>query len=488
MSGAVSFRRMGPLDLLAPEPDPLLGGPPPRNAYVELHNPIAAAERPSEFGPADRDRISERWGVDLASSFLAERIALYQAVLDDRLADGDLDGDDRDVVAHVAHTLGLSAADLRPAHERAFGVAVEAAVADNALSDSERGLLYTLQHTLGFDPDVAGGAYDVFARRRLLTVVARALADGEVTPAEADEIDRACEALSVTVPEDLARRLADAAARWQARNGALPEVRVGIALEPGEVGHVWSTGATWQTVDGVRLRAASDDHRAALLSGRAAGLRVPDTALEGAAEAGEVVLTSRRLLLRPAQGEPTGVPLGRLADALGFENGVVVRTTGNRRTVLRLAGDAGAFHTLLLRLLRPPPEPTEAPPPPRPAPTGEVSFRASGVKWRAVDEGLVASSERLRTAIGKGATTRLRLGGAPLADVPTAGEVVVSDRALTLTGMGRTETFPLAAMRPPRRFINGLLVRAEQRAVLIDAGGRTDALYTTLRRALAGPD
>ena len=478
---------MGPLDLLTPEPDPPWGGPPPRNAYVELHNLIAAAERPSEFGPADRDRISERWGVDLASSFPAERLALYGALLDDALASGSrLTGEERALLAHVADTLALSAADLRPAHERAFAVAVEAAVADDALSDDERGLLYTLQHTLGFDPDVAGGAYDVFARRRLLAVVARALADGEVSPAEADEVDRACDALSVTVPEDLAGRLAEASARWQARNGALPEVRVGLSLEAGEVGHVWSTGAEWQTVDGVRLRAESDDHRAALLSGRAAGLRVPDTTLEGRAETGDVVLTSRRLLLRPAQGEPAEIPLGRVADALRFENGVVVRTTGNRRTLVRLAGDAEAFHTLLLRVLRP--APAEAPPPPRPAPTGEVSFRASGVKWRAVDEGMVASSDRLRTAIDKDATTHLRLGGAPLADVPTAGEVVVSDRALTLSGMGRTETFPLGAMRPPRRFVNGLLVRGESQAVLVDAGGRTDALHTTLRRALGGPD
>ena len=473
---------MGPLDLLAPEPDPLLGGPPPRNAYVELHNLIAAAERPSEFGPADRDRISERWGVDLASSFLAERLALYQAVLDDRLADGDLDGDDRDVVAHVAHTLGLSAADLRPAHERAFGVAVEAAVADNALSDSERGLLYTLQHTLGFDPDVAGGAYDVFARRRLLTVVARALADGEVTPAEADEIDRACEALSVTVPEDLAGRLADAAARWQARNGALPEVRVGIALEPGEVGHVWSTGATWQTVDGVRLRAASDDHRAALLSGRAAGLRVPEMARRGRTDIGDVVVTDRRLVLLPARGGEVEHALRSLAAVFRFSNGVVVRTKGDRWTFLDAEGDEDTLHTVLARLLAPAPPPSDA--------NGEVFFKASHAWWRRVDEErLRESGKRLRTALDTGETAGLRVSGDGLSGRASKGEVAVTDRALVLTpGRGGREEVLLAEMRPPLLFRNGVLVRAGRRAVLVDVGGRSEALHTTLRRALPSPD
>ena len=479
---------MGPLDLLTPEPTPLFGGPPLRNAYVELHNLIAAAERPNEFGPVDRDRISERWGVDLASSFLAERLALYQALLGDALATGDLTGAERGLLAHVADTLALAPADLRPAHERAFGQAVEAAVADDVLSDDERGLLYTLQHTLGFDPDVASGAYDVFARRRLLAVAARALADGEVSPAEADEVDRACEALGVEVPEDLAARLAEASARWGARHGGAPEIRVGLPLRSGERSYFMGTNVTWQGVDGVALWDALSErgglHR--LRTGGVAALPVPRTALVGDARRGHVVLTNQRLFTRPARGEPDEYPLEDVVRVLRFANGAFVETRNGVRVLFDLGADTEEAVALLLWLLRPAPT-SDEPPPPRPAPAGEVSFRASGVKWRAVDEGRVAS-DRLRTAIDAGTTADLRLGGAPLADVPTAGEVVVSDRAFTLSGMGRTETFPLATMRPPRRFVNGLLVRGESRAVLVDAGGRTGALYTTLRRVLAGPD
>ena len=475
---------MGPLDLLTPEPAPLLGGPPARNAYVELHNLIAAAERPSEFGPADRDRIGRRWGVDLASSFPAERLALYQTLLDDALADGDLGGAERALLAHVADTLALSDAALRPAHERAFGRAVEAAVADDALTDDERGLLYTLQHTLGFDPDLADGAYDVFARRRLLTVVAHALADGEVSPAEAGEVDRACEALSVTVPGDLAGRLAEAEAQWRARRGALPEVHVSLPLRPGETPHFMSANAMWQGVDGVALWNALSDSGGLdrLRDEDVAALSVPKSAFSGDAERGHVVLTSERLLARPACGEPDDYPLEGVVRVLRFSNGVVVETRDGARTLFDFGADTGEATALLFRLLRPALEP------PRPAPTGEVFFRASGVSWQAVDEEVAASSPRLRAALETGETSGLRLGGAALADVPTRGEAVVSDRALVLSGAGERAEYPLAEMRPPRRFLNGLLVRAGPRAVLVDAGGRTDALYTTLRRTLAGPD
>ena len=482
MRGAVSFRRMGPLDLLAPETDPLLGGPPPRNAYVELHNLIAAAERPSEFGPADRDRISERWGVDLASSFLAERIALYQAVLDDRLADGDLDGDDRDVVAHVARTLGLSAADLRPAHERAFGVAVEGAISDDCLSVEERLLLYTLQHTLGLDPRLADGAYDVFARKRLLSAVARVLCDGEVTPAEAEEIERVRGALSVDVPDRLRALLAEASARWQARHGTLPRVRVGIGLQSGETGHFWSTGARWQPVNGTRLRAASDDHRRALQTGRTGRLRVPEMALHGRTDVGDVVVTDRRLVLLPARGGEVEHALRSLSAVFRFSNGVVVRTEGDRWTFLDTEGDEDALHTVLARLLAPAPPPSDA--------DGEVFFKASHAWWRHVDEGrLRESGKRLRTALDTGATAGLRVSGDGLSGRASKGEVAVTDRALVLTsGRGGREEVLLAEMRPPLLFRNGVLVRAGRRAVLVDVGGRSEALHTTLRRALASPD
>lgn len=475
---------MGPLDLLNPEPAPLFGGPPARNAYVELHNLIAAAAGPSEFGPSDRERISARHGVDLATSFLAERSALYGALLDERLAAGHLRRSDRALLDHVADTLALSGAERRPAHERAFARAVEAAIADDALSDDDRRLLYTLQHTLGFDPRVTDGVYGVFARRRLLAVVAHALADGEVSPDEADEIGRVCEALSVEVPDDVAGRIARASARWQMRNGTLPVVRDEVDLAPGEVAHLQTSSARWRAVDGERLYGASERHETALQTGRTSGLRVPAPTLVGPTRTGGVVITNQRVVLRPARGLPVDVPLRRLAAAFLFANGVVVRTRGGQWTLFDLDGDEETAYAILLRVLRPiQPGTVDG----GGAETRSArSFQATA-RWRDVDlDALMDLGDVYSSALREGRTERLRIAGDVLSPRGVRGSVSVVGRSLVLRWAGRTEEVPLTAADPPRRFANGVLVRVDGApSLLVDAGDRTKDLVAALEAALA---
>ena len=343
---------MGPLDLLAPEPAPRWGRPPERNAYVELHNLIAAAASTAEFGPEDRERIAERHGVDLGRRFLDERAALYERLLDDRLANGDLDDADRAALGHVARTLALSAADLRPAHRRAFGAAVEGAIADDCLDVEERLLLYKLQHTLGLDPRLADGAYDVLARERLLATVARALCDGQLSPDEAERIEGIRRDLSVEVPEGVAAMLARAAARWEVRHGSLPTVDVGVRLRDGEVGHYAVQDARWRTVDGGRLEAASPRHHEAVRSGRTERLRVPETVLFGRTDVGRAVVTDRRLVLVPEGGAPSEYGFASLVQTLRFENGTVVRTRGRRQVFIDTGEDNEVFYTVLYRAAR----------------------------------------------------------------------------------------------------------------------------------------
>ncbi len=342
---------MGPFDLLRSEPTPRFGHPPERNAYVELHNVIAAAASIQDFGPDDLARISHRHGVDLWTAFYPERLALYRGLLDDRLANGDLDDEDRTVLHHVADTLHLSAADLRPAHERAFGKAVTDAIADDCLSVEERLLLYKLQHLLGLDPRLADGAYEVLARERLLKAVAEALCDGALSPDEAAEVERLRDELGLEVPERVVVLLRRASARWEIRHGEMPTADVGLRLHPGETGHYVAQDARWQAVNGARLRQLVDADR--LQRGRTAGLRMPQVALAARTDVGHAILTSRRLVLVPAQGLPDEIALRSLVQTLRFSNGTLVRTKGDRRVFLDLDGDHEAFYAVLYRAMHP---------------------------------------------------------------------------------------------------------------------------------------
>ena len=337
---------MGPLDLLPSEPAPRWGGPPARNAFVELHNLIAAADSTRDFGPSDRGRISRAHGVDLAREFLAERVAIYQRLLDDRLADADLDADDRAALAHVAATLALRPADVRTAHERAFGAVVSQAVADDCLSVEERLLIYKLQHLLGLDPHLADGAYDVIARERLLKTVAKSLCDGELGPDEEAQIALAESALSVDLPADVKIMLAQARRRWHLRHGDLPADRVGVGLRPFEEGRT-QTPARWAFLDARVL----DDRLGArvLHRGQTTGLAVPRSAVTGSVRTGEVALTSQRLVLVPDSGVPDEYRLDRVVQTLRFRNGAVVRMQDGRRIYVDPSDDLDAFYAVLYR-------------------------------------------------------------------------------------------------------------------------------------------
>ena len=464
---------MGPLDLLAPEPAPLFGGPPPRNAYVELHNLIAAAESAADFGPADRDRISERWGVDLATSFPAERVALYRALLDARLADGALGGADRATLAHLADTLGLSAADLRPAHERAFGLAVEAAIADDRLDVGERLLLYTLQHALLPDPDLADEAYGVYARRRFVTAVATALADGEVSPEEAEAVEAVRVGLSVEATDDVQTLLDEAAALWRARHAPLPDE----GGAGGEAVHFRRADVVWRRVDGARLAAASGRHRAALETGETANLRVPESACVGRTEVGTVTVTSRRTVLSAVSGVRQEAPHYALADVFEFANGAVVRTVGGRSTFLDLGADRGRFAAVARRLRRP------APPPAPPADAAPPRFHTPSAVWESVDPAALRSVPGMSRAMAAGETADRRVRGVALDGRPERGGVAVTDADLVLTTGEGSRALPLDDMAPPLRYLDGVLVRpARGGPVLVDVGDRGGALHAALRR------
>jgi len=339
---------MGPFDLLAPEPAPRFGAAPRRNAYVELHNLIAAAESAAEFGPADRVRISRRHGVDLALEFADERRHLYQRLLDDRLADGDLGREDRRVLARVAETLALDADALRAVHERAFGTAVSEAVSDDCLDVEERLLLYKLQHLLGLDPRVADGAYDVLARERLLKTIAAALCDGELSPDEEEEIEAVRRSLSLEIPSHVRTLLGHARDRWRVRRGELPTVEVDADLRRGETAH-FEGRMRWSRLDVRRFERHVGER--VLQTGRTGGMEVPGRALAGTQHIGQVILTDRRVLLHPDGALPDQIRVDRLLQILRFRNGTVLRTKADRRLYLDPGARNETFYTVLHKVM-----------------------------------------------------------------------------------------------------------------------------------------
>lgn len=177
------------------------------NAFIELHNLIAAAERPGDFGPRDLRRISRRHGVDLATAFSEARRRMYRNLLLHLIDTERLDAEGRKTLSHLARTLHLERKQRQTAHQIVFGVKAIEAVEDNDLDPEERTLLDHLKDALHLDPELAKRAYDNIAADRIMDLIGRACEDNVITSREAKEIEKAFEHLDVTMPTSLRQRL-----------------------------------------------------------------------------------------------------------------------------------------------------------------------------------------------------------------------------------------------------------------------------------------
>ncbi len=346
---------MGPFDLLTPLPADRRGREPEANAWIELHNVIVAAEHLDDFGPEAYDRIQRQRRVDLAQ-YEGRRVALYQRYLDWTLEDGDFSETNRALLAHVAETLNLGSGALYGVHERAFGTAVHHALADDCLSVDERLLLYKLQHTLGLDPDLASGAYEVMARQRLLVTVARVLCDGKLSPDEADEVERAQAEIGVNVPPRVAEMLDEAAARWHALTteplspprSADKNKKARAASGARDSRIRFSVTGRWREVAVDRLLKAfgASGDLDAFERGDTFHYRVPAVALRGIRAVGRADVTRDRLVLDAKAEAPKVYAAAILARALRYGNGVLVHRKDGRALFVESDDDAGLHEAL----------------------------------------------------------------------------------------------------------------------------------------------
>ena len=303
------FRTIPLLPLADPGPlDRLRGRGPERNAFVELHNLVAAADGWWAFGPDDVLRIGRAHGTDLRTGFFAERQQLYGAVLTACVRDGRLDASERDGLAHLARTLFLHPQDLASAHGAAFGFALAEAVADGCLSVEERLALYQMQHGLRISDRTADAAYRERAERHLMQTIADALCDGELDPDEKATIASQAAALGIDLPGDVAKSLRDAEQAYHDRRRPLRTVGgdLPVARLQGEELHFVQKARWWRywqderVAEAFALGAAGGSERVERVRERMHGMKSRPV------QSGTLFLTDRRLVFhaRSTVGHP----------------------------------------------------------------------------------------------------------------------------------------------------------------------------------------
>ncbi len=321
-----------------------------RDAWVELHNLIAAAESRHEFGPAHVARIEREHDADFQRDFADERRALYAQYLRHSVAGGALTAEERAALEHLAATLHLTPAALAAVHKNVFGDVVSGALTDDCLDVGERLLLYTMQHTLGLKPGVAEQVYEKEARARLMQQIAHALCDGKLSDVEEAEILRFAESLDVEIPPHVRTMLDRAAARWNLQHGDLPVLDLELRLRPDEVGH-FSDHAEWFEVNYSQFRVLASEHREEIHRHQTDHVHVPRKALRRVDE-GTVYVTSKRLVLVGAQQHPQELKFKALLGCERYKNGTRVLKKDARSLLVQVQSEAEAFYLTLSRAMR----------------------------------------------------------------------------------------------------------------------------------------
>lgn len=340
---------MLPFDLLEYEDvdgiNKVLGVEPDWNAWVELHNVIVSAETIHDFGPHDARRIGREHGLDFGDAFFDERVGLYSSFLDHCLDRGDLTDSDRATLAHLATSLLLTTADARPYHERAFGRAVSNVLSDDCVTIEERLLLYKLQHVLDIHPDDADVEYEEAARRKLLTIIAKAMCDGHLSPQELAHIRQKRDEFGIEIPPKMLQLLTDAVGAWNIMHGELTETPVRIKLQTGEVGH-FSAKGVWGNMNYAQLRVELSSYRRELSDGETFKLRIPSESIEGRRKKCQIVVTNKRLILAQSSRK-RDLYLKQLAGVEQYQNGLRLVVKDRRSIYL----DAGRRNLPLFALL-----------------------------------------------------------------------------------------------------------------------------------------
>lgn len=344
---------MEPFDLLPheePERRWFGGERPKREAYVELHNLIAAAVHRREFGPAHVARIEREHDVDFRRDFAEERRTLYARYLRHSVADGALTPEERATLEHLAVTLHLTPAALAPIHREVFGDTVSGVLTDDCLGVGERLLLYTMQHALGLEPAAVREIYEKEARTRLMQQIAHALCDGKLSDVEETDILRVATSLDIAIPDHVRALLDRAASRWALQHGDLPIVDLGLRMLPEEVGH-FSDHAEWFEVNYAQFRDLASEHREAVHRHETDDISIPRDALWRMDE-GAVYVTSKRLVLVGGQRNPEEIRFTSLLGCERYRNGTRVLRRDARSLLVQVHAEADAFHLTLARAMR----------------------------------------------------------------------------------------------------------------------------------------
>jgi len=148
----------------------LLGHEPPANALVALIDRLCDADSPGDVSPADVDAIGRDFRIDIRTRFRHELESLYRDYLLFCLTDRHLSYDELSNLEHLRTLFGLDSAAAqsiqRAVARHLYLQSVDDVLADGTIDPEEREFLFRLRENLAIPASIADNILDVKQRQR----------------------------------------------------------------------------------------------------------------------------------------------------------------------------------------------------------------------------------------------------------------------------------------------------------------------------------
>lgn len=336
----------------------LFGRLDPRNAFIEVNNAIAEAERPSLANVTQIQAIHQKYGASSFSQFLPQAGKLYSSYLMTLfrgLAKTSISQQDIDDLQMIQHAFLMSDAYVDRLNLQAgrtiYRLALAHALDDEILTEHERDELAHLGRQLNLDDDAIAELYSDELQKLLTEKVEDALEDGELSPDEEYHIQMLCKRFDINprftvhmqTVMDEARRV------WMARRGPLSGMTTDLALKRGEECYGRMTVEWWE----VRRNAMStwrSHHMPPETASTIALAYAPivENCLTQI-DTGTIYITNKRVLF-VGQSSTSTIPYSKMIDVSQFRNGIKINKETGRSPYI-ISNDPLILGALVKRML-----------------------------------------------------------------------------------------------------------------------------------------
>lgn len=319
----------------------LFGRLAPENAFIEVNNTLAEAERPAFADATKILAVHRKYGSATFSWFITKSERLYSEYLRSlfSFSKPELSKEDRDdlQVIRMAFLLPDDCVnrinlDVGRTIYRAF---LSRALSDGMLTDEEKRELENLGEELNLDKETIHELYAAELSKLIEEKVEDALEDGELTPEEERHIQELCDRFKISPAYDINLQHAMREARnvWQAKHSPLTPIPVEIALKRNEQCYGRIHAEWWE----VRRTALTKWKSGSLLTET-----VPDVVLAYAPiaedcltqiDTGTLYITGSRTLF-VGQSRTVTIPYSKMVDIVQYRNGIKINKETGRSPYL----------------------------------------------------------------------------------------------------------------------------------------------------------